>query len=220
MGNIITIAYTTEGSTDKRFLESIIKKTFEEVALKCDTSIEVYEPVYIKSVKTGTFINDVELLLKEASKIGSNVVCFHADADDKDDRNVLQYKIEPIISLVENLGSDSCKNIVSIVPIRMSEAWMLADKKLLKEEIGTNKSDIELNINKYPEAIADPKEVIIEALRIAQDHLPKRRNRITISDLYQPIGQKISINELENLSSFTRFRSSVELAFITLNYLH
>lgn len=220
MGNIITIAYTTEGSTDKRFLESVIRKTFEEVALKCEGSIEVYDPVYIELAKSGTFIHDMELLLKDAFKIGSNVVCFHADADNKNDHDVFQYKIEPLNSLLEKLGNDTCKNIVSIVPIRMSEAWMLADKKLLKEEIGTTISDIELNINKQPEAVADPKEVIIEALRIAQDHLPKRRNRITISELYQPIGQSISITELDKLSSFRKFKSSVENAFIKLNFLY
>ncbi|RYX84400.1 DUF4276 family protein [bacterium] len=220
MANIITIAYTTEGSTDKRFLESIIKKTFEEIAIKCEGSIEVYDPVYIKPNKNGTFIDNAELLLKEAFEIGSNVVCFHIDADDTNDHAVFQYKVEPINDLIEILGDDICKNVVSIVPVRMSEAWMLADKILLKEEIGTVKTDAQLNINKHSETIADPKELIVEALRIAQDNLPKRRNRITINELYQPIGQRVSIIELEKLPSFQKFKASVEAAFIKLNFLH
>ncbi|RYX83698.1 hypothetical protein EON73_03730, partial [bacterium] len=109
MSNIVTIAYTTEGSTDRRFLESIIKKTFEEVAFKCLGSVEVYDPVYIRTAKSGTFIGDIELLLKEAFKIGINIVCFHVDADDKTDHNVFHHKIEPIGFLLEKLGDDACK---------------------------------------------------------------------------------------------------------------
>ena len=47
MANILTIAYTTEGSTDERFLNTIIKKVFEEVAFECDGVIEVYDPVFL-----------------------------------------------------------------------------------------------------------------------------------------------------------------------------
>lgn len=220
MSNIITIAYTTEGTTDQRFLGSIIKKTFEEIAVECEGSIEVYDPIYIKSAKTGSFINNMKLLATEAFKIGSNVICIHFDADDYNDYNVFNFKINPMCSVIELLGDDACKNIVSIVPVTMSEAWMLADKKLFKEEIGTTKTNAELNINKQPETIADPKAVIVEALKIAQDHLPKRRNRITINELYQPIGQNISINELEKLASFTKFKLSVRAAFVKLNYLY
>lgn len=45
----MTIAYATEGSTDQRFLHHVIRKTFEEVALECAGSIEVYEPVFLKA---------------------------------------------------------------------------------------------------------------------------------------------------------------------------
>jgi hypothetical protein len=33
MSNIVIIGFATEGATDVRFLESIIRRTFEEVAL-------------------------------------------------------------------------------------------------------------------------------------------------------------------------------------------
>lgn len=37
-----------------------------------------------------------------------------------------------------------------IETIQMVEAWMLADKELLKSEIGTQKSDFELGILRAP----------------------------------------------------------------------
>lgn len=220
MSNIVTIAYSTEGTTDKRFLESIIKKTFEEVAFGCDGAIEVYDPVYIKAPKSGSFIDDMEFLSKEAHNIGSNVFCIHIDSDDQNDANVIDFKINPLVSAINMLGNDACKNIVAIVPIRMSEAWMLADKDLLKEEMNTTKSNAELGIHRAPESVADPKQLIIDAIRISQEHLPKRRNRLTIGELYQPVGQNISIDYLDKLVSFRKFKSSIEEAFRRLNFLH
>ena len=102
----------------------------------------------------------------------------------------------------------------------MTEAWMLADKELLKEEIGTTMSNTDLGINRSPESIADPKETIKNALDIAQSHLSGRRSRINIGDLYQPIGQKITMEHLEKLESFNKFKLSVENALKKLKYLN
>ena len=101
----------------------------------------------------------------------------------------------------------------------MMEAWMLADTELLKSEIGTTKSDNDLGINRDPESIADPKTVIEEAIRIAQSDLPKRRQRLTISDLYAIIGDKIGLDRLSLLNSYLRFQEEVRNTYRTLNYM-
>ena len=36
MSNILQIGYTTEGVTDIRFLENIIRRSFERIVLECD----------------------------------------------------------------------------------------------------------------------------------------------------------------------------------------
>ena len=102
----------------------------------------------------------------------------------------------------------------------MLEAWTLADKELLKKEIGTTKSDNDLGINRYPEGIGDPKQTIKEAIRIAREDLTKRRRKdLTINELYLPIGQKIEIEKLDILPSFIKFKDSIRASFRTLNYL-
>lgn len=220
MSNIVTIAYTTEGTTDQRFLESIIRKTFEEIAYECESEIEVFDPVYIKFTKKQEFVKDVLDVSIHAYKIGMNVLCVHVDADAHNDKDVTEFKIVPVREALSELRvEEACKIFVPIIPIHMSEAWMLADKELLKEELGTNKTDIELDIIRSPESISDPKTVIENAIRIVQEHLPKRRNKVTLGELYQPIGQKIGIEKLEALSSFKKFKSSVRNAFVDLNYL-
>jgi hypothetical protein len=220
MSNILTIAYVTEGKTDQRFLENIIRKTFEDVAFECEGEIEVYDPVYLKSKNLEKFVDDIVSSAGEALRRGINVLCVHVDADDVDDKSVRENKIGPALRAIKELPpEEACKILVAIIPIQMSESWMLADKELLKSEIGTDKSNQELGIDKNPEAVADAKFVIKRALDIAQAHLPRRRRRIEIAELYQPIGQKVAIEKLSELRSYCRFRDEVRAAFKELNYL-
>ena len=102
----------------------------------------------------------------------------------------------------------------------MTEAWMLCDTDLLKAEIGTSKKDEELGIDKFPENYNDPKVAIENAIRSARQNLPKRRRRqLSIMELYSVIGQKISLNSLENLPSYQKFKEAIREAFLKLNYL-
>jgi hypothetical protein len=220
MSNIITVGYITEGSTDKRFLETIIKKTVEDIAFNCEGQIDVYDPVFLDPSNEDSFISSVVSAARKAFQNGIFILCVHTDSDNARDINAFENKITPSIVAVKEVADRICKIIVPIVPITMSESWMLADKNLFKNELGTTLSDQDLNISRHPESIADPKSVIENALRIAQQNLPKRRFRLTISELYQPIGQKIDMQSLETLSSFRKFKLSVENAFRELNYIH
>jgi hypothetical protein len=219
MSNIVTVAYATEGSTDQRFLETIIKNTVEDVAFECEALIEVFDPIFFPFPRTNGFSNSVIDLARQAHSNGIYILCIHADADDTRDINVINFKIGPAVEAINELQGNICKNIVPIIPVTMSESWMLADKELFKNEIGTTLSDEDLNINRNPETIANPKQVIKDAIRIAQSHLPRRRDRITISELYLSLGQKIKIEELEKLNSFMKFKLAVRGAFVQLNYL-
>jgi hypothetical protein len=218
MSNILTIAYCVEGTTDGRFLESIISRTFEDLALECDGQIEVFDPIPIPLHKQDGFAAGVLAAAGEAFRVGINVLCLHVDADDDDDTSAMEHRIKPAFAGVAT-AARVCNNLVAIIPIQMSEAWMLAEIGLLKEEIGTALSDQDLGLTRAPESIADPKEVIINAVRIAQQDLPRRRDRITIADLYRPIGQKVSLERLQQLSSYAKFRAAVTEAYKRLNYL-
>lgn len=113
------------------------------------------------------------------------------------------------------------KTLQDIVPIQETESWMLADKELLKQEIGTNRSDHELGINRFPEIIANPKEVISNAIRIARENITqRRRHHLTIADLYLPLGQSMDLDKLKDLSSYQDFKNNIREAFKKLNLLH
>lgn len=218
----IIIGYTAEGSTDVRFLSGIIERTFIEIAFECSMQIEVFTPVvYIKKQSGNNFEDQLLKCSKEAYEKGIMAFCIHVDADADSDSNVYSSRIEPALQVIKNTTGNVCNNIVPVIPIQMTEAWMLADKQLLKEEIGTEMSDDDLKINRDPESMADPKAVIAEAITIARSHITKRRrNDLTISELYQAIGQKISLEALGLLPSYNKFQNAVRDAYKVLNYLH
>ena len=224
MANLIVAGLFTEGSTDIRFLESVVRKTLEDVAFDCQGQIET-EVKAIEINKTGLgFVDQVlEASRKGLNDYGIMLLCVHTDADYSTDWKVMESKIIPSIkSLNEKNEIEFCKILVSVIPIYMTEAWMLADKELLKSEIGTQRTNIELGIHPTPESIANPKETIINAIRIVQSDLTRRqRNRgLNISELYQIIGQKIELNQLENLDSYRKFKESLKSAFKELGFLH
>jgi Domain of unknown function (DUF4276) len=224
----ISVGLLVEGRTDVTFLQPIIEKTLSAIAYDCSGQIDT-SIVILERPKKPTPQSPAELIL-DVSKTGwekfaINILCVHSDADDRTSATVFQTKIIPaqqaLLNLSDEEAKEYCTCLVAIVPIQESEAWMLVDKALLKEEIGTTKNDSELGINRAPETIASPKEVIENAIRIArQDVSARRRGDLTISDLYAPIGQRLELDKLRTLSAYQAFEVEMREAFRHLNLLH
>jgi len=224
MSNFILAGLFTEGTTDNRFLSSVVERTLELVAFDCSGDIETrLEIIHINN--PGLSFNQQVL---EASKQGYNkysihLLFVHTDADDVNDDNTFNSKIIPVQQLISQQSADVvCKNIVAIIPVQMTESWMIADKELLKSEIGIDKTNAELEIHLNPETIHNPKHVIEEIIRVSkEDETKRKRNRgLKISNLYQIIGQKIELSELEKLSSYNKFKLSLITSLKEMNFYH
>jgi len=217
----IIIGLYREGSTDKRFFTSLIQRTFQSVSFECRKEINIMDVIDIDVDKTSYMDEVIAASRKGVLYFGISVLCIHADADDSTDASVFNNKINPSLRKIEAEQDDICKVIVPVVPVQMTEAWMLADKMLLKNQIGTDKSDMELGFDKNPEQISDPKTVITGAIRIASREKGKRhRNDLNISVLYERLGENISLESLRQLPSFRKFEDNVRNAFRELKYLN
>ena len=210
--NTVTIACLTEGKTDDRFLLGIIARTFESILLKAPGEIMVMEPQFFGKSST----KGVEDIVDQMD--GYDIICIHADTDNLSPQQAIQQRIQPVINTIRNKGNTSC--IVPIMPIRMTEAWMLADKDAFIEELDTEKSYADLNISSNIENIADPKQIIIEAIRIVDADLPKKeRGQVDISDLYTVLALSSQLSELERLSSYQTFVEDVVTCLKHLNFI-
>lgn len=215
----LIIGLIGEGKTDYRFLNPIIRRTFEDLAYECKGDIEILDVQDIK-VPKNAFIDDMYEASKKAhQKLGILILCIHADADSKSDENIYSKKINPAIDKIINSEEDLCRSVVPIVPVTMTESWMLADKDVFREEIGTALSISSLGLNIKPENITDPKHKIEEVIRIAYSNQPKRRKTLDISELYLPMGQKTSLQKLSNLKSYSKFKQYARSILVRLNYI-
>ncbi len=213
----LLIGFWGEGDTDKRFLGAVIQRTFEEIAFECSGELDIL-PVQWIETPNGDFTSMVLAAAYRAEEWGLLVLCVHTDADATTDDQARQYKIDPAFQAVAN-STAGCKELVAVIPVQMTEAWMLADKELLKQELVTNKNDVELGFHRPPENIANPKESIKQAIQTALANVSKRRRRLDISELYLPLGQKISLEKLMTLPSYRKFQAGVRTALQHLNYV-
>jgi len=223
MNNTLVIGLYAEGVTDIRFLSKVILRVTEQIILNRGSSVvSVLEPFPIEVEKTNDRIQEIRQAAAKAT--GYNILIIHADADDKTDKKAFKERIIPGFDSVQQDKSGTlCKNLIAIVPVQMTEAWMLADKEVLKEELGTHKNNQELGLTfplKQVEKIADPKSKIQEIIKIAFKDLPTRRKRkIQIGSLYLPLGQQVSLDILEQLPSYLKFKENLTNALIRLDYI-
>lgn len=200
------LAYTTEGSTDIRFLSKIFERTISDILfLYGNKDTEIVLKSYQK--EGDNFVEQMIYVFKSCFIENSSEVLFiHADADDITPNNTLEFKFKPLKNKLEASEEFKNFNFIEVIPVHMTEAWMLADFNLFKDEIKTDKSKSQLNLSGNPETFTDPKKKIIDALYIVNSELPKkRRNDLKIGDLYQIIGQKLDIQQLLKLKSYEVF---------------
>lgn len=214
------IGVVTEGTTDIRFLTTILENVFLDIAVDCLNEVSIDGIIFFDAEGDGFVEKMLNASTKGVQEYGISILCVHTDQDR--DTEIYNHKITPLQNALSTKNTDSyCKVIVPIIPIRMIEAWMLADKELLKERIyGCSFRDVDLGLHREPETYADPKNAIENAIRIAQENRPKkRRDEITISELYSEIGNSIKLEKLRALPSFLDFEKNVRNAFIQLHYL-
>lgn len=217
------IGLIAEGNTDVRFLKSVITNSIQDISWECECEIQVYEPREIKAAGS-TFVEKMKAACHEASeKYGISILCIHADSDHRTIQSVMDNKFGPLFAALETMDdAEYCKHIIPTIPIQMIESWMLADRELLKRLINaTGMRDVDLGIEREPESYSDPKAAIENAISISMSNQPKkRRDSIKISDLYELLGNSLSLEKLRTIPSFNLFETSVRQAFKGMGLMH
>lgn len=215
------IGLTAEGTTDIRFLKNVIAKSIQELSWRCKQQVEIFDIREIHS-KGDSFVEKMLAASQQASQQGVSILCVHTDSDDRSIDTVINNKFTPFFSVLEKMSEgEYCKHIIPTIPIQMIESWMLADKTLLKQLINAKKlSDKDLGIEKSPEQYADPKSVIENAIRKAlSGESLKKRNQIGIEDLYEVLGNRLSLESLRTIPSFVQFEKNVIKVFTEMGLM-
>lgn len=216
----IFVGLMAEGTTDHRFFEPIVEKVLTQIVFGCKGQIDIDLKI-IQCDKGDGFINFVNNASQFGhQQLGINILVIHTDADDDSSEKAYLNRIQPALNFIRNQSNDThCKNLAALVPVHMTESWMLADKVMLIKQIGTKKSESELGINGDPESFRNPKNRIEEAIRIGRADMPKKlRDSLKISDLYSFLGQALEIENLRRYKSFLDFEQNIKKVLIDLNF--
>lgn len=205
-------------------MENIVEQAFWHVSLECSKDIDIqFQTLSTTKVGKGSFVNYAVEAAKEAAECGATTVAVHSDADKNTYDERLEYNFVPAREAIDaDVSKTICKQITPVIPVRMIEAWMLADKEQFCIEVGTKLSFHELGIDGDPEQMADPKAKITLAIRAANERATHKKpvRDIDISDLYGILGQSLDVEKLKAMSSYRRFLDEIRALYRNLGLLH
>ena len=106
MGKQIIVGLITEGSTDVRFLESIVRRTFEDIAFECTQDIDIFVHI-LKTPKIGTFVDYTKNASNDGvTSYGIMTLAVHTDADRDTYQERMNNKIDPAKNALNKLNED------------------------------------------------------------------------------------------------------------------
>lgn len=161
MSKVIVWGFYGEGIRDYGFLMPLVERILT-VLLPGDDLLPI-------PLNTADFSNlsQVEKLKKAARAAhGYHFRICHIDADGRDGDRARKERFEPGLNEIVQQPDMMNTDLVPLIPIRMTDAWMLIDFEALAGVVGTHNSASELEFPDNPagvERIDDPKALFESA---------------------------------------------------------
>jgi hypothetical protein len=216
------LALFAEGPSDHAFLRPLLGRLCAQVcaesareSIEIGDVYELHSPPTMKDRPRGERIFHAA---REASGLW-NLLFIHADANG-DAAAARRERVHPAVCRIVTALGEEQGQVVAVVPVRETEAWILADGENLRTVFGTHKGDPELGVPSRPrdvEKLADPKQCLEKAFRVARDRKARARERTT--QWLPLIGEQISLQVLDEVPAFAHLRADLFAALQVLHYL-
>ena len=148
----------------------------------------------------------LELKIRAAIELfPCDVLFVHRDAE----REPRENRVAEIRSAIQRIATDffAGRPYACVVPVRMTEAWLLFDEAAIRQAAGNPSSATPLNLPPVArvEDLPDPKAVLNEALLLATDKRPRRLKKFRTGLAVQRVAELIS--DFAPLRSTTAFQA-------------
>lgn len=186
-----------EGTTDTRYFPVLLQRYIDKVCREQGIDADIF-PVLdnVPKVTGKSFIEEMREVKKAFS--GLELIFVHLDADSRSSQQVLTNKWQPWLEVcnVPDVW-------LPIIPVKMLESWLLADRVALEETFIITSQDLDVCLsNMHPERLPAPKDI----LRDIQKRGKQKRTR----GFERLLAQRTRFTELEKLISFQEFAKQVE----------
>lgn len=187
-------ALVAEGATDDRFLRPLLSRALEEVCYReFDEMVEVSEVQVLRGYGGPHAVPKIVGLVDDQPD-SYKVVFVHRDQGANPSRVHAEW-VEPLRAQ----WGDRAERLVMVVPVRETEAWMLADGNALRAVLRVSWPDNQLGVPSAPrrvEEIADPKRVL--------QRVGARISR-AFTGYYERLGEEVSIDALRRVPAFRQW---------------
>ncbi len=109
-------------------------------------------------------------------------------------------------------GSYTVRTVIGVIPVRMTEAWLLLNENAIRLAAGNPSGKQKLSIPgiKQLESLPDPKQTLQQLLRDASELSGRRLQKFNVSKAVQLVAENISdFSALTNLNAFLIFEELV-----------
>jgi hypothetical protein len=203
----LTSALVSEGVTDDQFLPRLLARALTEICqTEFEDAVEVADVQPLRDRKGPCSTADA-IKLVEQNPASFSLIFFHHDQGASADRVAREW-LQPL----RQLWGDRAEQLVAVVPVRETEAWLLTDGDALRSALGVRWTDAEMGLPAQPrrvERIADPKKVL--------DDLMSRVSRST-TDHFGQLGELVSLARLDDVPAYRQWWSDTRDALVRLGY--
>ena len=215
------LALYAEGTTDYQFLTPLLPRLCDHL---CAT--ESLAPVDVGDVVALDHPSalherprDERIAAAAALHEGAwNIVFVHADGAG-DPEKARAEAVQPALDALR-ARFPAAAPAIGVVPVRETEAWLLADGEALRSVFGVNLTDAQLRLpspRHLVEALIDPKAVL-QAAFMATGPTGQRRRKGT-SPMLGALGDQVSLDCLAHLPSFRRLTEDLRAALLQMGVL-
>lgn len=148
-----------------------------------------------------------------------DLLFIHRDAERESPDNRREEIINALATVNRNLAKPF---IVCVIPVKMSEAWLLFDESAIRRASGNSEGRVNLNLPrlKNVENLPDPKEVLFNALRTASEKSGRRIKQLN-ADMpilrYRVSGLIEDFSPLRVLPAFQRLETDIKALIVDNN---
>lgn len=212
-----TFGFFGEGVRDYAFLVPIIQRLLDELM----PPVEINDGIWFDDLNTQDMGDADKLANVFHAAQGYQLVVYHLDADTNGRKGLEKalQRFQTAYATARQSPDVQDAPLVPIIPVVMTEAWMLVDFATFKDIVGTKHTADELDFPAKPakvENIRNPKAVFEQAIRRAGSG---RRHPPSPDDVYLPLARRIPLKALQEVPAFHAFKQSLADFLREHNYL-
>jgi hypothetical protein len=213
----LSAALYCEGANDAQFLRPLLLRLCEDKAALAQETVEVADVMILDDHHQDRHRSRGERIERAARAADGawTVLFIHADADGRDGRPARAERVQPAVDRLRDVLGPT-RQAVGVVPIRMTDAWVLADLDAFRSGVGTTLDARALGLLEVlahgADHVPDPKGLLRAAFAKARP----RAKGAQLGAYLGLIAESVSIDHLRRLEAFRHLESDLEEALRNL----